>query len=418
MQLIYDYEPEKVFKDVDVYFYGAGTGFSSYSKIGIAAFKSINKKPVAFIDDNFIGNSDKLFDIKVLKPEDAKNQIEKLGRDYVIVITSNYFDSIAESISKFKLANKAYGLTPLKKNITEKSCSTLISYADALRKLEGHHSKSQQYDRKIQTLKSEKINIAFLDIQLTERCTMKCKDCSNLMQYYEKPINADHDELVTSLNNLLEVIDDLSEARLLGGEPFLYKQIDEILEILVKSEKVHNIYIYTNGTIKVKRNIIEALKNKKITVEITDYGEKLSRNKENLINSFEEASINFVSHKPQNWTDSARIVQNNLDEKNLTQMFKACCVNDVFTLLHGNLYHCPFSANVVNLKALFPSDKEFVNLKNLSFEDLKINLKRFIFGRPYLESCKLCLGRDFTQPLVEPALQIKKNIPLPDFIRK
>ena len=88
-------------------------------------------------------------------------------------------------------------------------------------------------------------------------------------------------------------------------------------------------------------------------------------------------------------------------------MFKACCVNDVFTLLHGKLYHCPFSANVVNLKALFASNDEFVDLKDLGTDELK-KFKKFIFGRPYLDACKLCLGRDFTQKIVEPAIQLKK----------
>ena len=104
--------------------------------------------------------------------------------------------------------------------------------------MEAHFSKSKQFERKIKSKDSDQINLAFLDIQLTERCSMKCKDCSNLMQYYEKPIHADHDELVLSLNNLLASIDNLSEARLLGGEPFLYTKIDKVIDILCKSKKV------------------------------------------------------------------------------------------------------------------------------------------------------------------------------------
>ena len=413
MDLIYEYIPDEILKDVDIYLYGAGTGVSSYSRIAIASLRSINKRPVAFIDDNFLDSSNKLFDINVLTPQIAKNQIEKNKKDHVIIVTSNYFETIFDSILNFGLAKKVYNLTPFKKHITEKSCSGLITYSDAQRKLEAHFSKSKQFERKIKSKDSDQINLAFLDIQLTERCSMKCKDCSNLMQYYEKPIHADHDELVLSLNNLLASIDNLSEARLLGGEPFLYTKIDKVIDILCKSKKVSKIYIYTNGTIKVKYNVIEALKNNKITVEITDYGEKLSRNKDNLINIFQKENINYVCHKPQNWTDSARIVENNLDDNNLSKMFKACCVNDVFTLLHGKLYHCPFSANVVNLKALFASNDEFVDLKDLGTDELKKSLKKFIFGRPYLDACKLCLGRDFTQKIVEPAIQLKKNIPLP-----
>ena len=202
MDLIYEYIPDKILNDVDIYLYGAGTGVSSYSRIAISSLRSINKKPVAFIDDNFLDSSNKLFDINVLTPQIAKNQIEKNKRDHVIIVTSNYFETIFDSILKYGLAQKVYNLTPFKKYITEKSCSGLITYSDAQRKLEAHFSKSKQFERKIKSKDSDQINLAFLDIQLTERCSMKCKDCSNLMQYYEKPIHADHDELVLSLNNL------------------------------------------------------------------------------------------------------------------------------------------------------------------------------------------------------------------------
>lgn len=414
MILEYDYNTEIILKnDLDVYFYGAGTGVSSYSRIGLAALKAMRKAPVAFIDDNFLDPSNELFGIPVLTPSEAKRKIESNGRNHIIIITSNYFETIVESVIKFELAQKVYNLSPFKDKLTQNSCSNLITFSDAIRKLEGHYSKSKQFERKSKSKNQHGINLAFLDIQLTERCTMKCKDCSNLMQYYEKPIHADHDDLMLSLNNLLKAIDNLSEARLLGGEPFLYTKIDKVLELLCKSDKVSKIYIYTNGTIKIKNNIIDSLKNPKITIEITDYGEKLSRNKYNLIDLFNKEKLNYVCHEPQNWTDSARIVDNKLDEDKLSQMFKACCVNDVFTLLHGKLYHCPFSANVTNLKALFASNKEYVDIKHSKESELKSQLKNFIFGRPYLEACKLCLGRDFTQELVEPAIQLRKNIPLP-----
>ena len=41
--------------------------------------------------------------------------------------------------------------------------------------------------------------IVRLDIVLTECCTLRCRDCSNLMQYYEKPENLDPEEVISSL---------------------------------------------------------------------------------------------------------------------------------------------------------------------------------------------------------------------------
>ena len=32
----------------------------------------------------------------------------------------------------------------------------------------------------------ESLHLKCIDIVVTEKCSMKCKDCSNLMQYYER----------------------------------------------------------------------------------------------------------------------------------------------------------------------------------------------------------------------------------------
>ena len=39
---------------------------------------------------------------------------------------------------------------------------------------------------------------------ITEKCTLKCKDCANLMQFYESPINIDLKEVQLILDNLLK----------------------------------------------------------------------------------------------------------------------------------------------------------------------------------------------------------------------
>ncbi|MCO6696995.1 hypothetical protein, partial [Streptomyces sp. Vc17.3-30] len=33
--------------------------------------------------------------------------------------------------------------------------------------------------------------LKYLDVVVTEACSMKCQDCSNLMQYYTKPRHSD-----------------------------------------------------------------------------------------------------------------------------------------------------------------------------------------------------------------------------------
>ena len=42
-----------------------------------------------------------------------------------------------------------------------------------------------------------------VDIVVTEKCTMKCVDCSNLMQFFEKPESYEIDEMNNNRNTSL-----------------------------------------------------------------------------------------------------------------------------------------------------------------------------------------------------------------------
>ena len=67
---------------------------------------------------------------------------------------------------------------------------------------------------------------------MTEKCTLKCVDCSNLMQYYQNYQNADDDVLKESIKQLFGGINYIKEVRLIGGEPLIYKNIDQIISLI------------------------------------------------------------------------------------------------------------------------------------------------------------------------------------------
>ena len=51
------------------------------------------------------------------------------------------------------------------------------------------------------------LKLKSIDVQITEKCSLKCKDCSNLMQYYKKPIDADFEILTKSIDKILNAVD-------------------------------------------------------------------------------------------------------------------------------------------------------------------------------------------------------------------
>jgi len=58
-------------------------------------------------------------------------------------------------------------------------------------------------------LNPDKLFLRSIDLIITERCSLKCQGCSNLMQYYEKPKNCDTNLLLKLIDVFFKVIDEV-----------------------------------------------------------------------------------------------------------------------------------------------------------------------------------------------------------------
>ena len=272
--------------------------------------------------------------------------------------------------------------------------------------------------QKVYKKNTAELKLKYMDIVVTEACTMKCIDCSNLMQYYKNPKNVDIDLLFESIEMIVESVDQIYELRLIGGEPFFNKNLYKIINKVVEYKKVNKVIIYTNGTIPLKNGTLLALKNKKILLDISNYG-KMSRNLDNIISTLNENKINYIVKKPI-WTDSGRILKFQKRSKDqMKKMFLNCCVNDTFTLLNGVLYRCPYSANVSNLNAIPKNPKDFIVLNKVESSDIIRNkIQNLYFKKDYLTACHYCNGRDYTTPVIETAIQTKKPLEIPAIANK
>ena len=67
-------------------------------------------------------------------------------------------------------------------------------------------------------------------------------------------------------------IDQLDEFRVLGGDPFMNKSLYKIINKLTTYDKVNKVVIYTNARIVPKGENLEALRHKKVLLDITNYG--------------------------------------------------------------------------------------------------------------------------------------------------
>ncbi len=256
-----------------------------------------------------------------------------------------------------------------------------------------------------------------LDVMITTRCSLKCNNCSNLMQYYKNPEHTDGNEIVKALDIIHENVDHISEYRVIGGEPLMNKDWANIVNSLSIKNPNPKIFIYTNGTIAPKEEQIESFQGKNINFIITDYG-KLSKNVEKMVSILKKFNIGFTRDPAEYWIDCSNIKHHKRSTADLVEVFKQCCVKYIYTLLNGRLYRCPFIANATNLKAMPDNPANYVDVFN-NKNNLKNDIKRLIKVAKFFPGCDFCDGRPYDpsnslgydgRGMIAPGEQVSKPI--------
>lgn len=250
-------------------------------------------------------------------------------------------------------------------------------------------------------LHPERLTVQSIDLVITERCSMKCKDCSNLMQYYEHPENADLNEMFATIDSICEKMDEIYEFRVIGGEPFMNKELHLVVEKLCAKPNVNKVSIFTNATIMPREHQWSALEHEKVYFFITEY--VLSRKHHELTAELRSRGINYVSETANGWTECASLEKHNRPAMENEAIFQECCAKNLATLADGRLYRCPFSAHAAKLHAVPDYKEDYLVVSQAGREEIR----RFLRGKTYIESCDHCAGRSYGDPVITPAIQTK-----------
>ncbi len=239
----------------------------------------------------------------------------------------------------------------------------------------------------------DKIYMRSLDIMITTKCSLKCRNCSNLMQYYVDPANTDYEKIISSLKTINENVDSISEYRIIGGEPLMNKNWADIVNNISEYDNEAKIFIYTNATIAPKDNQLQSFKNKNVNFVITDYG-NLSRNIDKMIENLDKYNVSYKREPANDWVDCSSIKHHKRSPDQLKEVFNQCCVKYLYTLLDQKLYRCPFIANAANLNAIPDNPANYVNLVSPK-NGIKNQIRRLVKVAKFFPGCDFCVGRPY-----------------------
>jgi len=252
-----------------------------------------------------------------------------------------------------------------------------------------------------------------IDFVVTEKCSLKCKDCSNLMQYFKKPKDSDLEELMCSFDKLYYSVDYILELRILGGEPLLYKNLSYYIKQLSNYKNVGSIMIFTNATIPFSSELIDSMKDPRIVVILSDYGHQRQIIPE-IIDELNNKGIKYDVQKHDFWQNCSEIKKNNRSDEENVRLMQSCCISHTSVIKNGKLWRCPFAGSLAALNVLSNELNEYIELYNspLSNLELRRQIEKFL-ELPSIKVCDYCNGRPrYSTEIIPAAIQISKPIEL------
>ena len=236
--------------------------------------------------------------------------------------------------------------------------------------------------------KNKKVHLDEVEINIAYHCNLTCQGCSHLSPIMDEYF-VDANKLFQELKHSIDLIS-IGTLSLIGGEPLLHPDLDDVVNACVDSGISERVRIVTNGLLlpKIKQKVLNNID--EIYVSLYENPE-LSQ--ENIKFIHDIAEQNEISLRFARYPQFRQIYsQNPSSNDELTmRVFKTCEVAHhwkCYTLDKGVLYRCPQSLFI-------PIVQSEVKQEGLSLLDSDItpqHILNFLNSENSLDACKYCLG--------------------------
>lgn len=227
---------------------------------------------------------------------------------------------------------------------------------------------------------------------INQRCSLKCKYCTSYMNEYDvqERIDFSLQQICSDIDAFFGAVDVVGTITVMGGEPFMHKDISQIIEHLCKWDNFGLISIATSGTWPIKPEQLEGLHDERVNVSFSNYTESISENQKKLfyenMEIVKRSGVNYTAgnFSPE-WIIPFSLTNKHYSDAEATRKKHQC--THWHQIKNGKVHPCDFANSIYSLHvADYPSDYVDLN-RNLSREELRKELREY-FDRPFYESCR------------------------------
>lgn len=379
----------KKYRNEAVMIYGATVG-------GKVIYQCLEKEGInvkCFVDRKMAGT--KFCGVTVEHPKVLKQE-----KGILLIAVTRAFKSVCQYLEEIKF-NRAFSCVNLIEGKNESDFkyeeNEQVSITDFIVK----------YPLYVNEVNKNALVLPTLEVFITERCTLRCRDCSHLIKLYSCPKDYDINVTIECLQNCLEAVDYIKEVIILGGEPLLHKELSRLLEWCSQTKKIGDVTIISNGTVIPNIELLEVIKKTKSRLRLSDYG-KWSNKINEVKKLCKEWGITcFVLREL--WTDMGPIGKHEYGMEEMKSIFTDCPFAFDFLLLNGKLCRCAHVAHLNNLSVIDSSDHDSIDFTKFpeNIAQKRDELWRYM-NIDYLEGCRYCNGIKNSIQGIEPAIQETK----------
>lgn len=242
---------------------------------------------------------------------------------------------------------------------------------------------------------SRKIELPFVDFDVTTYCNLQCKRCAKCLPFFEKKRHFSAKKLKEDLDLLIKYLDRIYVVSIIGGEPFLNPDIAEIIQICSDCSKIFQLELTTNGTIMPPEEVFTALQGSRVIVHISIYDfitEKQKQTRKSLISKLEEYHIPYQFATHEMWLDFGDVIHRNYTGREKRTMFYQCPMNSCSIFNDRVLYRCGKSS-YLHQHGRISDNAAVIKLDQIhSRKEMRSAVHRF-FNVKTLQACNFCSNR-------------------------
>ena len=335
-----------------------------------------------FVDSDIRKHGKNYLGHPIISPQ----ELAKKHDDALVLVASSSFMAIRQALLDLGFSkSKIFPCAHVNEGVELSKCDLPFSEEHLLRSIKRNNTHC------FFALNPEQKIIPDFNIAVTSRCSLRCKECSHQVPYWNKQQDGKEIDMINAVEKLIKAGYKIDNVNLYGGEPMMHNSLPNLVKTICNHKCIDTVTIITNSTLPIKDELLSVLISNKdrIIMRLSNYG-SLSKYVDDIKDMLHKHSIRFEETIHDKWYHVPLPRNLGLSDEELTDIYLNCSRNSKNTGLliisDGKFHPCNHSITIDGRGIELP-ETDYVSLESSKFSD---EIKQLHRRDSFFEACRYC----------------------------